>query len=63
MTGIFDPAIFDPAIFDVGSATPPSTGGGGSHFPRRRPIRVRLDITDDEEAALVIALLRHRFRL
>jgi len=61
MTGAFDPAAFDSAAFDTGSVAPPPTGG--HHWPRRAPIRVRLDITDDEEAALVIAFLRHRFRL
>lgn len=60
---LFNPAVFGSPTFNVGGSTPP-TDTGGSHHPRRqRPIRVRLDITDDEEAALVIALLRHRFRL
>lgn len=58
---LFNPSVFNGAVFNVGADTPSTPSGG--HHPRRRPVRVRLDITDDEEAALVIALLRHRFRL
>lgn len=44
-------------------ATPPPTEQPGGH--RRPPMRLTLDLTpqDDDEEALLVAFLRHRFRL
>lgn len=60
---LFNPAVFGYPTFNTGGTTPPPPDHGGHRWPRREPIRVRLDVTDDEEAALVIAFLRHRFRI
>lgn len=61
MSDAFDAAAFDPAAFD----TPTQQPDHGGHHPQRfgRPPRIAVDIEDPEEAALVIALLRHRFRI
>ena len=61
---LFNPAVFNPAVFNVGGSTPPTPPGSGHHPQRyRRPPRIAVDIEDPEEAALVIALFRHRFRI
>lgn len=62
MTAAFDPDAFDSAAFETPAETP-DTGSG--HHPQRyrRPPRIAVDIEDPEEAALVLALLRHRFRI
>jgi hypothetical protein len=58
---LFDSAIFDEVIFDTGApAVTTSPGGGGK--PRIRPVPVA-PVDDDEEAALIVALLRHRLRV
>lgn len=56
---MFDEAIFDPVIFD----TPAVTGHPGHHWPRRPTLRVTVEPEDADEAALLILLLRHRFRI
>lgn len=56
---MFDEAIFDSVIFD----TPAVTGPPGHHWPRRPTLRVTVEPKDDEEAALLVALIRHRFRI
>lgn len=52
-------ADWSPSIADWESASPPTSGGS------RRPMRLTLDLTpqDDEDEALLIAFLRHRLRL
>ena len=62
MTGAFDPDAFDPEAFDTGSQQPPPDHGG-HHWPRRPTLRVTVEPKDDEEAALLVALIRHRFRI
>lgn len=68
MTGVnpdWSPSIADwsPAIADWGASAPPPPSGGGHQRPPR-PMRVSIDLEPDrEEAALLVAILRHRFRL
>ena len=61
MTGAFDPDAFDPEAFDTGSQQPPEHPG--HHWPRRPIVKVELEPQDAEEAALVVAIFRHRFRI
>lgn len=63
MTGAFDPAAFDSAAFDTGDAEAPDPPNGGAYNRRPMQVALRLEPEDQEEAALIVALLRHRFRL
>ena len=58
---LFNPAVFGSPTFNVGTVTPPPAPGGGSRV--RRPLKVTVEPADPDEAALLIAILRHRFRI
>jgi hypothetical protein len=61
---LFNPAVFNgPELFNTGAEDPPPDyPPPGSHRPRR-PIKVVLELTPDEERDLMVVLLHRRLGL